>query len=189
MFLFIKWTEQIEFCQSFEWESFYTCSSLWLLKTWKKLPLHTPYIKAGWIQGLKTQKHNPYLCAVLQLKLVKESPRITQVWLNLNSPEEPLSGFGDFALTPEQPMLYATNIILSIFTQLHRHNLSDVMSKREMKIVDKWTYLATASKTWGSCSHFFKASTLLVFLWGLASKNTASAHKIPSSKRGVVSKG
>lgn len=42
------------------------------------------------------------------------------------------------------------------------------------------SYLATASKTWGSCSHFFKASTLLVFLWGRASRNTASAHRIPS---------
>lgn len=44
------------------------------------------------------------------------------------------------------------------------------------------SYLATASKTWGSCSHFFRASTLLVFLWGLASKNTASAHRIPCRK-------
>lgn len=36
-----------------------------------------------------------------------------------------------------------------------------------------------ASSTWGSCSHFFNASTLLVFRWGLASMKTASAHKIP----------
>lgn len=40
---------------------------------------------------------------MLQLKLVEESPSISQVWVNLYCPEEPLSGFGDFALTPEQP--------------------------------------------------------------------------------------
>lgn len=41
------------------------------------------------------------------------------------------------------------------------------------------SYLATASSTWGSCSHFFRASTLLVLRWGLASRNTASAHRMP----------
>lgn len=44
-----------------------------------------------------------YFCAVLQLKLVEEGPGISQVWFNLHCPQEPLSGFGDFALTPEQP--------------------------------------------------------------------------------------
>lgn len=41
------------------------------------------------------------------------------------------------------------------------------------------THLATARSTWGSCSHFFRASTLLVFLWGLASRKTASDHRTP----------
>lgn len=45
------------------------------------------------------------------------------------------------------------------------------------------SYLATASKTWGSCSHFFRASTLFVFLCGLASRNTACAHRIPAGRR------
>lgn len=44
-----------------------------------------------------------YFCAVLQLKLVEEGPSISQVWFNLHCPQEPLSGFGDFTLTPEQP--------------------------------------------------------------------------------------
>lgn len=42
------------------------------------------------------------------------------------------------------------------------------------------THLATARSTWGSCSHFFRASTLLVFLWGLASRKTASDHRTPA---------
>lgn len=41
------------------------------------------------------------------------------------------------------------------------------------------TNFETASRTCGSCSHRFKASTLLVFLCGLGSRNIASAHKIP----------
>ena len=41
------------------------------------------------------------------------------------------------------------------------------------------THLATASSTWGSCSHFFRASTLLVFLWGRASRKMASDHSTP----------
>lgn len=41
------------------------------------------------------------------------------------------------------------------------------------------TYLATARSTWGSCSHLFRASTLLVFRWGLASRKTASDHRTP----------
>lgn len=45
------------------------------------------------------------------------------------------------------------------------------------------TYLATARSTWGSCSHFFRASTLLVFLWGLASRKMASAHRTPETHR------
>lgn len=45
------------------------------------------------------------------------------------------------------------------------------------------THLATAKSTWGSCSHFFRASTLLVFLWGLASRKTASDHRIPEIQK------
>lgn len=41
------------------------------------------------------------------------------------------------------------------------------------------THLATARSTWGSCSHFFRASTLLVFLWGLASRKMASDQRTP----------
>lgn len=48
------------------------------------------------------------------------------------------------------------------------------------------SYLATARSTWGSCSHFFRASTLLVLRWGLASKNTASAQRIPNRKKWVL---
>lgn len=44
-----------------------------------------------------------YFGAMLQLKLVEESPSVSQVRFNLHRPQEPLSGFGDFALTPEQP--------------------------------------------------------------------------------------
>lgn len=44
-----------------------------------------------------------YLCAVLQFKLVEESPGIPQIWFDLHGPQEPLSGLGDFALAPEQP--------------------------------------------------------------------------------------
>lgn len=42
---------------------------------------------------------------MLHLKLVEESPSISEVWLNLNCPEEPLSGFGDLTLTPKQPAM------------------------------------------------------------------------------------
>lgn len=45
---------------------------------------------------------------------------------------------------------------------------------------DPPTHLATARRTWGSCSHFFRASTLLVFLWGLASRKMASDHRTPA---------
>ncbi len=44
---------------------------------------------------------------------------------------------------------------------------------------DRNTYFATASSTLGSCSHFFKASTLLVFLCGCGSRKIASDHNIP----------
>lgn len=44
-----------------------------------------------------------YFGAVLQLKLVEEGPSLSQVRFNLHRPQEPLSGFSDFALTPEQP--------------------------------------------------------------------------------------
>lgn len=44
-----------------------------------------------------------YFGAVLQLKLVEEGPSVSQVRFNLHRPQEPLSGFGDFALTPKQP--------------------------------------------------------------------------------------
>ena len=40
---------------------------------------------------------------MLHFKLVEQSPSISQIWLDLYCPQEPLSGFGDFALTPEQP--------------------------------------------------------------------------------------
>ena len=39
--------------------------------------------------------------------------------------------------------------------------------------------LETASSTWGSCSHFFIASTLRVFRCGFASISMASAHSWP----------
>lgn len=42
-----------------------------------------------------------YFGAMLQLKFVEEGPSVSQVWFNLHRPQEPLSGFGDFALTPE----------------------------------------------------------------------------------------
>lgn len=42
-----------------------------------------------------------YFCSMLQLKLVEKGPSISQVWFNLHCPQEPLSGLGDFALTPE----------------------------------------------------------------------------------------
>lgn len=41
------------------------------------------------------------------------------------------------------------------------------------------THLATASRTCGSCSHFLRASTLLVFRCGRASRKIASDHRIP----------
>ena len=41
------------------------------------------------------------------------------------------------------------------------------------------TYFATASNTFGSCSHFLRASTLLVFLCGRDSMKMASAHNMP----------
>lgn len=44
---------------------------------------------------------------MLKLELVEEGPRISQVWLNLYCSEEPLSGFSDLALTPEQPKMCA----------------------------------------------------------------------------------
>lgn len=49
----------------------------------------------------KDRQLDVYLCAVLQLKLIEESPSISQVWLNLHCSKEPLSGFGNFPLTPE----------------------------------------------------------------------------------------
>lgn len=88
----------------------------WSYKTWmlhvRKLMCFTPVLK----KKKKKKRHfvmavltwhslggSTYFCAVLQLKLVEEAPGIAQVWFNLHRPQEPLSGFGDFALTPEQP--------------------------------------------------------------------------------------
>ena len=41
--------------------------------------------------------------------------------------------------------------------------------------------LATAKSTCESCSHLFRASTLLVFLCGRLSIKIASAHRIPEA--------
>ena len=48
---------------------------------------------------------------MLQLKLVEESPSISQVRLDLHCPQEPLSGFGDLTLTPKQPKMVAKECI------------------------------------------------------------------------------
>lgn len=63
----------------------------------------------NWRHHLKLFKIT-YLDAVLQLKLVEEGPSISQVRFNLHRPQEPLSGFGDFALTPEQPKCECQNL-------------------------------------------------------------------------------
>lgn len=60
---------------------------------------------------------DPYLCAMLQLKLVEESPSIPQIWLNLYGPEEPLSRLGDLTLTPEQPDICRTSQNVKSFIQ------------------------------------------------------------------------
>lgn len=51
-----------------------------------------------------------------------------------------------------------------------------------LKSPSRVTHLATASRTCGSCSHFFRASTLLVFRWGLASRKIASDQRIPKNQ-------
>ena len=50
----------------------------------------------------------------------------------------------------------------------------------------KVPYFATANNTCGSCSHLFSASTLLVFLCGLASIKMASAHRIPAAGHSCI---
>ena len=52
---------------------------------------------------------------------------------------------------------------------------------RDQRRVNGISYLATASSTWGSCSHLLRASTLLVFRCGRLSMKIASAHRIPEA--------
>lgn len=91
-----------------------------------------------------------YFCAVLQLKLVEEGPSISQVWFNLHCPQEPLSGFGDFALTPEQPngkwQKISINSSSSMTTEFRRRTnnrgkTGDVLSHSEQHVRIMFTLL------------------------------------------------
>ena len=48
------------------------------------------------------------------------------------------------------------------------------------------THLEAASRTWGSCSHFFRASTHFVLRWGLGSMKIASAHNVPELEHSCI---
>ena len=140
----------------------------------------TQMINRAQVQGrVRSIASCTYLCSVLQFKLVKVSPGISKVWFNLYSSLEPLTSLAHLALNPEQPgknntcshPLHSSWLTLKAYmwtwTDVQRIRLAT-------------TYFATARSTWGSCSHFFRASTLLVFLWGRDSRKMASAHRMPA---------
>lgn len=57
-----------------------------------------------------SQAHT-HLCAMLELKFVKESPGIPQVRVYLHCSVEPFSGLGYFTLTPEQPVEKSKSVL------------------------------------------------------------------------------
>lgn len=94
-------------------DNMYNC-----LKILQKTKILVSHVETHWaamkiwrLEHTKQHGRASYLRAMLQFKLVEESPSISQVRLNLHSSEEPLSGFGDLTLTPKQPEMWAQDYI------------------------------------------------------------------------------
>lgn len=83
------------------------------------------------------QKRETYLCAVLQLKLVEEGPGVSQVWLDLHGPQEPLSGFGDLTLAPEQPEMHKQDCISEEVSRLKIYGQSKSYSMCSKQVLQK----------------------------------------------------